>query len=275
MEVAREIWKFRDDSVATVDLGGFEVEGKDGTIGRVVRTDSSASGGFVVVERGFGFERGRQLLVPAGLVDRVDLQARRVSVGLERGRLEGAPEYESDRPLTEALRTRISDYFGGSERRRTTPASSQSRGASRSRPSAARRRSTARRSGSAGRGRSTSRARSGRSSSRSDEPTKAELYEEAKRLDIEGRSNMTKARLREAVRRRRSRSAGRRSTSKAHPVHVQAFLEGVGYPTDKQKLVNDAKSQGADREVRDTLERLPRRRFKSPTEVSEAIGRLG
>ena len=88
---------------------------------------------------------------------------------------------------------------------------------------------------------------------------------------------MSKAQLRAAVRRRRGRSSGRsgRSTSKAHPVHVQAFLEGVGYPTDKQKLVREAKSQGADRKVRDTLERLPRRRFESPTEVSEAIGQLG
>jgi Protein of unknown function (DUF2795) len=100
------------------------------------------------------------------------------------------------------------------------------------------------------------------------------LYEEAKRLDVEGRSKMSKPQLREAVRRRRGRS-GRRSTAKAHPVHVQAFLEGVGYPTDKQKLVREAKNQGADREVRDTLDRLPRRRFESPTEVSEAIGKLG
>jgi Protein of unknown function (DUF2795) len=89
---------------------------------------------------------------------------------------------------------------------------------------------------------------------------------------------MSKAQLREAVRRRRGRAggqSGRRSSAKAHPVHVQAFLEGVGYPTDKQKLVSEAKSQGADREVRDTLERLPRKRFESPTEVSEAIGQLG
>jgi hypothetical protein len=33
-EVAREIRTFRDDSVATVDLAGFEVEAKGGTVGK-------------------------------------------------------------------------------------------------------------------------------------------------------------------------------------------------------------------------------------------------
>jgi Protein of unknown function (DUF2795) len=48
-----------------------------------------------------------------------------------------------------------------------------------------------------------------------------------------------------------------------------------GYPTRKDRLVQEARSRGASRDVRETLERLPERRFASPTEVSEAIGSLG
>ena len=103
----------------------------------------------------------------------------------------------------------------------------------------------------------------------SDGPTKAELYDEARRLGIEGRSKMNKGQLARAVGRRRGRSQAR-----ANPFDVQAFLQGAGYPTGKNQLLREAESQGADREVRSTLRRLPDRRFDSPTEVSEAIGTL-
>ena len=122
------------------------------------------------------------------------------------------------------------------------------------------------------------RARS-RSTRRSDEPTKAELYQQAKRMGIEGRSKMSKAQLARAVGRRQQPSSGgrssqRRSSSPANPVEVQRFLEGVGYPTRKDRLVQEARSRGASRDVRDTIEQLPERQFDSPTDVSEAIGSM-
>jgi hypothetical protein len=109
-----------------------------------------------------------------------------------------------------------------------------------------------------------------------DEPTKEDLYEEAKKLDIDGRSKMSKAELARAVNRRRGQATRRRSTStaKASPVEVQAFLEGVGYPTGKGRLLREAESRRASRNVRATLRRLPDKQFKSPTEVSKAIGKL-
>jgi hypothetical protein len=118
-----------------------------------------------------------------------------------------------------------------------------------------------------GRRRGTTRASSRR---RSEGPTKAELYEEARRFGIEGRSKMNKTQLARAVGRRRGRSQ-----KKANPFDVQAFLEGVGYPTGRQRLLREAESQGADQEVRSTLRRLPDKSFESPTEVSQAIGKLG
>jgi hypothetical protein len=108
-------------------------------------------------------------------------------------------------------------------------------------------------------------------SSRTDQ-TREELYQEARELGVEGRSKMSKEQLKRAVGRRRGRSESTRE--KANPVEVQKFLEGVGYPTGKRKLVEEAESQGASRRVRATLERLPdERRFGSPAEVSKAIGR--
>jgi predicted nucleic acid-binding Zn-ribbon protein len=109
-----------------------------------------------------------------------------------------------------------------------------------------------------------------------DERTKEQLYREAKRLGIEGRSKMNKQQLAQAIGRRsagqRARGDGQADT--AHPVTVQAFLEGVNYPTRKGELLREARSQRASEDVRQTIERLPDRRFGDPTEVSEAIGNL-
>ena len=111
-----------------------------------------------------------------------------------------------------------------------------------------------------------------------EEPTREELYREAKRLGIEGRSKMNKRELARAVERARGDVArGDRSGpsgAKANPIEVQKFLEGVGYPAGRQALVEEAKRQGASEEVRSTLERLPDEEFETPTDVSEAIGKL-
>ncbi len=60
----------------------------------------------------------------------------------------------------------------------------------------------------------------------------------------------------------------------ASPIDVQKFLSGVDYPTDKATLVEHATSQGADDDIRSTLENLPMEEFNSPNDVSEAIGKM-
>ena len=110
---------------------------------------------------------------------------------------------------------------------------------------------------------------------RRDEPTKEQLYQEARRLGIEGRSKMNKRQLADAVARRRGRTDRGSSRVEASPIDVQRFLEDVNYPVRRSTLVDHAGRRGANEDVRATLERLPDEQFESPTEVSEAIGRLG
>jgi hypothetical protein len=96
------------------------------------------------------------------------------------------------------------------------------------------------------------------------EPSKDELYAEAGRLGVRGRSTMTKHELEGEL--------DRLETEKASPIQVQAYLDGLSYPADKADLLEEAGNAGA--EVRATLERLPDRRFEDPTDVSRAIGEL-
>ena len=269
--VTRGVWTFQDDALARIDLHGYQVQARDGAIGRVVQTIEGTGGGYLIIDPGVAMPFGRQLLIPVGLVETVEVDDKRVSVAADRRAIVNAPEYDPERPFDERSRSAFGDYFRSlfegltgkssppSQRKRATSRASQQRVRT-SRPSR----------------RTRSRSRT------SDEPTKDELYDQAKKLDIEGRSKMTKPELARAVNRRRGQASRRRSTAtatatakaKANPVEVQAFLDGVGYPTGKRRLLREAESRRASRNVRATLRRLPDKQFKSPTEVSKAIGKL-
>ncbi len=99
--------------------------------------------------------------------------------------------------------------------------------------------------------------------------TKKELQERAQGSGVEVRRSMTKQELIDAI---RNESAG--ETPKASAFEVQNFLEGVRYPTSRDELVSEAQRKGGDARVRSTLNRLPKRTFNTPAEVSEAIGQL-
>ena len=57
-----------------------------------------------------------------------------------------------------------------------------------------------------------------------------------------------------------------------NPVQVQKFLGGVDYPTRREDLVRAAEQHGADENVRSLLQQLPDEVYKTPADVSQAIG---
>jgi Protein of unknown function (DUF2795) len=234
------LWRFRDDALALVDVARFEVRARDGSIGTVVQTIRRDGTSYLVVDPGASMPLGRSVLVPAGLIETIDVDERRLDVRADRDQVSNAPEHDAQRDLDARTRGILERHYAPSRNTGT------------------------RRSSSAGSRRETGQ-------------TKAELYEQAKRLGIEGRSKMSKAELARAVARRSGRQSSRSGGdgTKANPVEVQSFLEGVGYPTRKQELVREAERHNAPSEVRATLRRLPDKKFDSPTEVSEAIGSLG
>ena len=274
---AIQVWAWRGVA-PVVDLTGYDVEAVDGTIGTVDEATAQAGEHYLVVDTG-PWIFGKKVLLPAGVVDRIDAEEERLFVGRTRDEIKNAPEFDPDQGPTQTYRRGIASYYAAADAGMTRSRRAPRRAASR--------RSGTKRSVSSPSGRSgTSRGTRGRAS---DEPTKEELYERAKRLDIAGRSKMNKAQLARAVGRRRGQraTAQRRSSTrgrgrttggtrgKAHPVEVQSFLDGVSYPTRKGDLIREAERSGASRTVRTTLERLPDERFEDPTEVSEAVGKLG
>jgi Protein of unknown function (DUF2795) len=64
----------------------------------------------------------------------------------------------------------------------------------------------------------------------------------------------------------------RKMMAHVSPIEVEKHLKGVDYPVNKQELVKHARKQGANKEVLETLKDLPEESFKSPIDVSKAIG---
>ncbi len=63
-------------------------------------------------------------------------------------------------------------------------------------------------------------------------------------------------------------------SGRVNPIQVQKFLKGVDYPCRKQDLLNQAKAEGADENVLQTLQQMPGERFNSPNDVAQAIGKI-
>ncbi|MCL5026234.1 MAG: DUF2795 domain-containing protein [Chloroflexi bacterium] len=61
---------------------------------------------------------------------------------------------------------------------------------------------------------------------------------------------------------------------RVNPIQLQKYLKGMKYPAKKQDLIARASQEGADENVRRTLQQLPDQQYQTPAEVSQAVGRI-
>jgi hypothetical protein len=59
-----------------------------------------------------------------------------------------------------------------------------------------------------------------------------------------------------------------------NPIQLEKYLKGIDYPVSKADLLKQAEKNGADQQVKSTLEQLPDKSFDSPTDVSKAVGAI-
>ena len=107
-----ELWSYRE-SVAglTRDLAGFGVEARDGSIGKVDEATDETGRAFMVVDTG-PWIFGRKVLIPAGTIETIDVEDRKVFVSLTKDQIKNSPEFDPDR-FDEEYRTRLGTYYEG------------------------------------------------------------------------------------------------------------------------------------------------------------------
>jgi hypothetical protein len=106
-----DIWVYRETRWTQSDLTGFSVEAIDGSIGKVDEASNDVSTGFLVVDTG-PWIFGKKVMLPAGVVRDVDLDAETVFVNRTKEQIKNAPEFDEGMYRNETYRSELGSYYG-------------------------------------------------------------------------------------------------------------------------------------------------------------------
>ncbi len=110
-----DIWTYQSQpGIIGSDLVGFHVEATDGGIGKIDEASEETGRNLLVVDTG-PWIFGKKVLIPAGIVDRVDLDGETVYVNRTKDEIKNAPEFDRDTHLgDEEYQNRLGGYYAGS-----------------------------------------------------------------------------------------------------------------------------------------------------------------
>ena len=111
--VNTQIWVWRETgALETQPIEGFGVEAADGSIGKVDEATYDVGGSYIVVDTG-PWIFGKKVLLPAGMVERIDTANETVHVGLTKDQIKNAPKFDESTYRDESYRTSVGSYSGG------------------------------------------------------------------------------------------------------------------------------------------------------------------
>jgi PRC-barrel domain protein len=113
--MAQDVWQFRESmkfAAGSVDLSGYEVVGPDGSIGTIDKVSNDVRVNYVVVDAG-DWLGGRQVILPAYTVTRVDPSARKVFIDRTRDDIRDAPEFSPEKRRTASFEDALTGYYHG------------------------------------------------------------------------------------------------------------------------------------------------------------------
>jgi hypothetical protein len=107
-----ELWTFTNlDSWRGTDITGFDVQAVDGEIGSVDEATYDIGASYIVVDTG-PWIFGKKVLLPAGVVDMVDVTNKKLVVNRSKDEIKNAPEFDEQQYKDEAYRNNIGTYYG-------------------------------------------------------------------------------------------------------------------------------------------------------------------
>ena len=107
-------WRYRDEvGVNGADLTGYKVEAADGGIGKVDEASFEVDAQCMVVDTG-PWIFGKKVLLPAGTVNHIDHEERKVYVDRTKDQIKSAPEFEPDMYRDPTYHDKVGGYYGAS-----------------------------------------------------------------------------------------------------------------------------------------------------------------
>ena len=108
--VSTRMWAWRSDLVEMGSIEGFSVEATDGSIGKVDEASHEVGSSSIVVDTG-PWIFGKKVLLPAGVIERVDRDDDTVFVALNKEQIKNAPEFDETTYRDDVYRSSLGDYY--------------------------------------------------------------------------------------------------------------------------------------------------------------------
>jgi hypothetical protein len=105
-----DMWNYREGGAPVEDVVGFSIEATDGDIGKVDKANAETGSAYLLVATG-PWIFGKTVMLPAGVIDRIDYKAKVIHVNRSKDQIKNAPEYHEDRHADETYRSDLGGYY--------------------------------------------------------------------------------------------------------------------------------------------------------------------
>ncbi len=105
------LWDYGDTTFGT-GLTGYSVEATDGGIGKIDEATNEVGTSYIVVDTG-PWIFGKTVMLPAGVIDRVDREDEKVYVNRSKDEIKDSPAFDDTRYRDDAYRDELGTYYGG------------------------------------------------------------------------------------------------------------------------------------------------------------------
>jgi hypothetical protein len=106
-----DLWTYRDTTIGTTNIAGYSVEALDGSIGKIDEASDEVGSSYIVVDTG-PWIFGKKVLLPAGIIDRIDVQNETVYANRTKDEIKNAPEFDETTYREPTYREEVGTYYG-------------------------------------------------------------------------------------------------------------------------------------------------------------------
>lgn len=114
-DTAWDPWNYRESVTRDISgegMVGYKVHATDGDIGKVDEANDDIGNAQIVVDTG-PWIFGRRVILPAGVIERVDDEAQEIYVALTKDQIKNSPELEETAAVDDPeYRDRLGTYYG-------------------------------------------------------------------------------------------------------------------------------------------------------------------
>lgn len=114
--MSSHLWTYEEtlfgdlDSPMEPGVDGFDVEALDGSIGHVDEATYEVGSSYIVVDTG-PWIFGKKVMIPAGLIERVDLDQEKIYINQTKEQIKNSPEFDEARYREPTYRQELTTYY--------------------------------------------------------------------------------------------------------------------------------------------------------------------